>query len=715
MMNDDGRGDPAGRPYDTMEGMMKLKFFVTVGLFLMLAACGPTAVSPEPETASRPTVIATAVAQPTETPTQGETAVPTALPTRTPLPRLTSEAEVLPGSDSLPPTQTPLPKPPETLKSFMSPNAEWLATVEDGLFGSTEKMILRITNQIDGSEWIAESTEKTNVSFNIPPDPIHWSPDSTFLYFVHRSFNDGCGPFTNGIDLFRINVITGEVEEVVERGSWFAFAPDGEQLAYMWRDEIFIQNLTTGGQRAVTLTITNEYDEVFLTHLVWSPDSRSVAVLAGLNICLELPATRSSIVVVDATSLAQTVVLDEHPTIVFINGWPESNILIVALSEGGQSETVQFKIDTAEFLPLETAVPEPTTFTPRFDRFLPFAYAEGGSNSLTGLVRQGDGWQLERIPYPNGLYDEAFGYALGTDSVYSDYAVATDRLIAWQFTGGGGGPGNLAVAQLFIVNIATEEVEIVADNMVSAGWAPNGLDFAYILATDETYQLRWRTAAGEDKLLAVDVPHTLKVSPDGRFVAFTRESHYEVDGTPPGLYVVEIATGRETQISPLDRAGFGGTGPFYKPHWTPDSSQVLQFAYANDGRSATPFETGYIWAAADGSSSHMLPLSSFTAFFVDEPLNNPELVRCVGGPALVAPNQIVLPVGECQPMGPANPETAQFAVFTLDPQSGEVTLTAVLSTPNTAQLLTWDTPGESVLILDDGEIVSVEIESVETE
>ncbi|MCA9918275.1 MAG: hypothetical protein KC445_10000, partial [Anaerolineales bacterium] len=183
------------------------------------------------------------------------------------------------------------------------------------------------------------------------------------------------------------------------------------------------------------------------------------------------------------------------------------------------------------------------------------------------------------------------------------------------------------------------------------------------------------------------------------------------DGTPPGVYVVEIATGRETQISPLDRAGYGGTGPFYKPHWTSDSSQVFQFAYGNDGRSETPFETGYIWAAADGSFSHLLLLSSFTAFFADEPLDNSELVRCVGGPALVAPNQMVLPVGECQPFGPANPETAQFAVFALDSQSGEVVLTAVLPTPNTAQLLTWDTPGESVLILlAEGEVTSVEIE-----
>ena len=43
---------------------MKMKWFVWMTLFLALAACAPTAVSPQTETASRPTVIATAVAQP---------------------------------------------------------------------------------------------------------------------------------------------------------------------------------------------------------------------------------------------------------------------------------------------------------------------------------------------------------------------------------------------------------------------------------------------------------------------------------------------------------------------------------------------------------------------------------------------------------------------------------------------------------------------------
>ncbi|MBK8904872.1 MAG: hypothetical protein IPM53_27075 [Anaerolineaceae bacterium] len=367
-------------------------------------------------------------------------------------------------------------------------------------------------------------------------------------------------------------------------------------------------------------------------------------------------------------------------------------------------------------LPTPTAVSltptaEPATFTPRFDKFLPFAAIEGGNNQLTGLVRQGDSWQLDTVPYPPGLFDEELGYALSISSVDSDYAMATDRLLAWSF-GSGAGPGNLAVGQLFIADVATAAVEIVADNVVSAGWAPNGQDFAYILATPETYELRWRTASGEDWLLAVDVPHSLKVSPDGRTVAFTRESHYGLDGALPGLYVVDIETGIETRISSLDRAGYGGSGLFWKPHWTPDSSQVFLYATADDDRAPTPHPAGYAWAAADGSFVHFLPESTFLEQ-IDKPLREPENYRCLDAPSLFVANALVIGVGKCQPFA-GFPESSQPVYFTLNPQTGAVSLTNALPVPSSARLLTWDTPGESVLLLGEGVVFSQRVTAVAT-
>ncbi|MAT99658.1 MAG: hypothetical protein CL608_21155 [Anaerolineaceae bacterium] len=391
----------------------------------------------------------------------------------------------------------------------------------------------------------------------------------------------------------------------------------------------------------------------------------------------------------------------------------ESRPTIIATAVAAATETIA---PTASAVPTtstpETAVPEPPAFTPRFDRYLPFSAAEGGTNSLTGLVRQGDGWQLERIPYPPGPVNEELGHALAIDSTGSDYAVATDRLLARTFAGGAG-PDNLAAGKLFIVDLATETVEIIVpENIVSASWAPNGLDFAYILATDETYELRWRTADGADRWLAAGVPHTLEVSPDGRFVAFTRETGYDLDGNAPGLYVVSIETGLETQISSLDRAGYGGVGAYWRPHWTPDGSQVFLFATADDDRAATPHEAGYVWAATDGSFSHFLPEMAFLALF-DKPLREPENRLCLDAPALFAANMMVAGIGECQPFA-SIPENSQPVYFSLDPQTGAVSLTNVLPLTSSAQLLTWDVPGESVLLLDDGVVFSQSVPAVAT-
>ncbi len=364
-----------------------------------------------------------------------------------------------------------------------------------------------------------------------------------------------------------------------------------------------------------------------------------------------------------------------------------------------------FPLPTPTVVPA-TATAEPAVFTPRFNRFLPFAAIEGGSNSLTGLVRNDDGWQMTSTPYPPDLYSEALEFAPAIISVDSDYALATDRVLAWTHEGGAG-PGNISVGKLFLVDVATGDLTvIISENVVSAGWAPNGLDFAYILATDETYELRWRAATGEDRLLAVDVPHSLRVSPDGRFVAFTRESHYGVDGTPPGLYVVEIETGSQTQISPLDRAGYGGSGLFWKPHWTPDSSQLFLYATADDDRAPEPHPAGYVWAAVDGRFAHFLPESTFLDHFADEPLRDPENYRCLGAPPLLAANIMVLGVGECQLFSNI-PESSQPAVFTLDPQTGKAALANMPPVSETAQLLTWDVPGASILLYDGEEVLSV--------
>lgn len=333
---------------------------------------------------------------------------------------------------------------------------------------------------------------------------------------------------------------------------------------------------------------------------------------------------------------------------------------------------------------------------PRFDRYLSLAQREDGSGQLFGLVRQGDGWQVESVHYPVDSY-----------STNSDYAPASDRLLVWHSLKGVG-PGSIAAGPLTIIDLTTHAQQtVVSDNVVSAGWAPDGLDFAYILATPDSYELFWQSAAGEDTQLAIDVPHSLRVSPDGRFVAFTRESHYGLTSAVPGLYVVNVETGEEIQVSTLDRAGYGGAGPFWKPIWSPDSSQLILYAAADNDRAPVPHETGYAWAAADGSFSHFLPESAFLAYY-DEPISTPANVPCLGTPPLFAANRLVLRVGECQPMM-SEPESATTIVFGMDPQTGTVTRQQILTIPADVELLAWDVPGESLFVRQDGQVTTLSI------
>jgi len=320
-----------------MDRVMKMKWFVWMTLFLSLAGCAPTAVSPETEPASRPTVIATAVAQPTEPPTQEPTAVPTAPPTRTPLP-----------------TPTPVPSPtPQIDASMISPDEKWLATVERGFFDSEEmQVVLRITNLVDGSDFFAEKSPAVDPFYAVSPLPKYWSSDSQYLYFTHRSFGDGCGPIFDGNGLFRVDVVTGETEELSSGGSWFSFLPDETRVAYLSGSTIFIRDLISGSEQKAILDITNEYEEVFLSDLVWSPDGLSIAVQAGINICLDLLNSQHAIVLVDVETLSQTIIL-EDPTIRRINGWPEPNILLLLVQEENlPSQTVQFNISSGEFAPV---------------------------------------------------------------------------------------------------------------------------------------------------------------------------------------------------------------------------------------------------------------------------------------------------------------------------------------------------------------------------
>jgi Tol biopolymer transport system component len=276
---------------------------------------------------------------------------------------------------------------------------------------------------------------------------------------------------------------------------------------------------------------------------------------------------------------------------------------------------------------------------------------------------------------------------------YYDYAPASGRILyASHFADTGAGPGNLAVSDLRILDLASSETRqvIKEDLVVNGRWLPNGEDLAYILATPTTYELRLRRASGDDLLLASDLNFNWSVSPTGRHIAFSRESGYETPGDP-GLYVVDLAGGQERRLSDIDKQGRGSIED--RPFWSPDGKYVFFSTWG-----ASPEEGGkrLLRAAIDGSDTHDILVSPGLA---DE--------WWAGGgisSLLVDPTQdrfVGLTGGSQEPFGPPS-----IMVFEVDP--GWQTIIEVTELLEASALIDWDVAGAAIWAMTtDGKVVRV--------
>jgi len=263
------------------------------------------------------------------------------------------------------------------------------------------------------------------------------------------------------------------------------------------------------------------------------------------------------------------------------------------------------------------------------------------------------------------------------EAQFVDYAPTTNQLLyATHWPDHGAGPGGLSAIDLWGFDVETTDVwPVVPDELViDARWGPDGQSIAYIIATPTTYQLRWRAASGDDRLLAEDVPHTLSVSPDGEWVAFTRETSYEVGGTP-GVYAVSLLNGEEILLSDVDRGGWGSITD--EIVWSWDSDHIL-----------LPVQDQLLRAAADGSSS--------TTLTIDERLAREPWYLGQFQKVLWLPDgqRVVVTVNFGGPgLGPVGTATV---VLELD--AALETVVAAATVADDGGLLGWDLPGQSVWI-----------------
>ncbi|MCU0489055.1 MAG: hypothetical protein MUE67_08895 [Anaerolineales bacterium] len=332
-------------------------------------------------------------------------------------------------------------------------------------------------------------------------------------------------------------------------------------------------------------------------------------------------------------------------------------------------------VEETPIFPTEAASPPTTTATWVFPPF---------GNDTQTVWRVQDG-QVNPVDVPEQAFHQ-----------YDRSPVSGKLLHASSWPDSGAGPANLSVGDLWIYDLQSQQDQLVFqdETIVEAVWAPNGQDFAYLKATESTYELRWRSADGGDQLLAVDVAPVFSVAPDGAQVAFTRETGYQVG--QPGVYVVSVESGEERQIGVADRAGMGSISDL--PLWSPDGRYILlPITQIN-------YPVRWVLLAVDGSAE--LPLRFALGIPNDYQLREFQAY-------LWMPDSQGFIGGQVQGMVDA-PYTEELAIAQLDLATGLIRqVTPIGYGPLTP--LNWENPGQRLWALTgNGELTLVDLNQPKT-
>lgn len=292
--------------------------------------------SPSPPTVEETTTPVQATPVPTTTPFP----TPTQVPPPSPVPTVEETAD---------PSETGQKPEPELLASSSSESPDGLWRAEGQLAYVTQKGNVegyRTTLQVsrvDGSaSWmLVDTMQGAGLGYTVP-EIYHWSPSGDYLYFTNRAVPDGCAFFVNGSDLYRADLHSGEVVEVMPGlARSLALSPDETMVAYFpWGPgpDLILRDLATGNERHVTWEIPFDNPG----NIVWAPDGRSLALTLSTNSCIP-PDWSHTIVKVDGIEpdscecLPETKILvTEDLRLPMILEWTDPGALLLEDKEGAR-------------------------------------------------------------------------------------------------------------------------------------------------------------------------------------------------------------------------------------------------------------------------------------------------------------------------------------------------------------------------------------------
>jgi hypothetical protein len=270
-----------------------------------------------------------------------------------------------------------------------------------------------------------------------------------------------------------------------------------------------------------------------------------------------------------------------------------------------------------------------------------------------------------------------------------DFSPSNTQALVGMVRGGGAGPRNLSVSDLWLAASLTPlefQPLITAPQVAAARFSPDGSAVAYLLGTESTYELHHLDlASGEDRLLAVDVTPGFSFSPDGSELGFVRDPDWVGVGEGLGLFVVSTAGGPEQRV-PFELAGLIGLSePLY---WTRDGQAVIVQArldVTDDG-----FQKVFQIDRAS-SASHEIQFDPGLRGDFNPEVADPDLVV----PILWAPDGSFFLTNYLA--GLMTPDQMAW-VLKYDLDEARENVIAITGVQQSAELVGWDVPGESIWV-----------------
>lgn len=227
-----------------------------------------------------------------------------------------------------------------------SPDGVWTATALLQIPRSSDEYYqgLVVTHSSGKPSYtLVDSTSPLALGYTVAK-PLAWSEDSKRFYYTNRPQADGCGLLYNGSDLYRVDLASGETEEVLPANTTtvLGLSQDEQRVAYLaiGKPTLNIHDLST--DEIIKFDLAEAVGDGQTGAFVWSPFSDAIALVVAHNPCAGGWAEATSIYILNLETMSLVPVIEQDERLLMPVAWASHHELLVETPVGEK-----FTIDIA--------------------------------------------------------------------------------------------------------------------------------------------------------------------------------------------------------------------------------------------------------------------------------------------------------------------------------------------------------------------------------